>query len=182
MATSKSNSKRSSSSSEKITIPPISKQTAGAATGAIIGSVAGPVGAVVGGVLGSDGSESGGTLQRQVFHIHIHDRLRLHWGKARLIEVVEIHRHEVWEREENRDGEQGVQLCKVERRKESLGRKEELRRQERQRETKRREEGIERQEERREKDRSARPAVGFAREARRRGPGLGRVGFEPTKA
>ena len=40
-------------SSENIEIPPISKQTAGAATGAVIGSVAGPVGAVVGGVLGA---------------------------------------------------------------------------------------------------------------------------------
>ena len=39
----------SGSSSENIEIPPISKQTAGAATGAVLGSVAGPVGAVVGG-------------------------------------------------------------------------------------------------------------------------------------
>ena len=43
----------SASSSENISIPPISKQTAGAATGAVLGSVAGPVGAVVGGVIGA---------------------------------------------------------------------------------------------------------------------------------
>ena len=46
-------SSESAQSSENITLPPISKQTAGAATGAIIGAVAGPVGAVVGGVLGA---------------------------------------------------------------------------------------------------------------------------------
>ena len=34
------------SPSENIEIPPISKQAAGAATGAVIGSVAGPIGAV----------------------------------------------------------------------------------------------------------------------------------------
>jgi hypothetical protein len=40
-------------SSEDIQVPPISKQTAGAVTGAAIGSIAGPAGAVVGGVIGA---------------------------------------------------------------------------------------------------------------------------------
>ena len=45
--------KKSSPSSEDIQIPPIPKQTAGAVTGAAIGSIAGPTGAVVGGVIGA---------------------------------------------------------------------------------------------------------------------------------
>jgi hypothetical protein len=40
-------------SSEDIQVPPISKQTACAVTGAAIGSIAGPAGAVVGGVIGA---------------------------------------------------------------------------------------------------------------------------------
>ena len=43
---------KSGSESGDIQIPPISKQTAGIATGAVLGSVAGPVGTVVGGVIG----------------------------------------------------------------------------------------------------------------------------------
>jgi hypothetical protein len=45
--------KKSAPSSEDIQVPPISKQTAGAVTGAAIGSIAGPAGAVVGGVIGA---------------------------------------------------------------------------------------------------------------------------------
>ena len=45
--------KKSAPSSEDIQVPPIPKQTAGAVTGAAIGSIAGPVGAVVGGVVGA---------------------------------------------------------------------------------------------------------------------------------
>jgi hypothetical protein len=45
--------KKSPPSSEDIQVPPIPKQTAGAVTGAAIGSIAGPTGAVVGGVIGA---------------------------------------------------------------------------------------------------------------------------------
>ena len=45
--------KKSPPSSEDIQVPPIPKQTAGAVTGAAIGSIAGPAGAVVGGVIGA---------------------------------------------------------------------------------------------------------------------------------
>ena len=45
--------KKSPPSSENIQVPPIPKQTAGAVTGAAIGSIAGPAGAVVGGVIGA---------------------------------------------------------------------------------------------------------------------------------
>ncbi len=45
--------KKSAPSSEDIQVPPIPKQTAGAVTGAAIGSIAGPAGAVVGGVIGA---------------------------------------------------------------------------------------------------------------------------------
>jgi uncharacterized membrane protein len=45
--------KKSSPSSDDIQVPPIPKQTAGAVTGAAIGSIAGPTGAVVGGVIGA---------------------------------------------------------------------------------------------------------------------------------
>ena len=45
---SKPEDKKSRRASEDIQVPPIPKQTAGAVTGAAIGSIAGPVGAVVG--------------------------------------------------------------------------------------------------------------------------------------
>ena len=45
--------KKSVPSSEDIQVPPIPKQTAGAVTGAAIGSIAGPAGAVVGGLIGA---------------------------------------------------------------------------------------------------------------------------------
>jgi hypothetical protein len=45
--------KKSAPSSEDIQVPPIPKQTAGAATGGAIGSIAGPAGAVGGGVIGA---------------------------------------------------------------------------------------------------------------------------------
>ena len=45
--------KKSSPSSDDIQVPAIPKQTAGAVTGAAIGSIAGPTGAVVGGVIGA---------------------------------------------------------------------------------------------------------------------------------
>ena len=45
--------KKSLQSSDDIQVPPIPKQTAGALTGAAIGSIAGPAGAVVGGVIGA---------------------------------------------------------------------------------------------------------------------------------
>jgi len=38
---------------EKIEIPPIPKETAGAVAGAAVGSIMGPIGAVVGGVAGA---------------------------------------------------------------------------------------------------------------------------------
>ena len=45
--------KKSLQSSDDIQVPPIPKQTAGAVTGAAIGSIAGPAGALVGGVIGA---------------------------------------------------------------------------------------------------------------------------------
>ena len=45
--------KKSLQSSDDIQVSPIPKQTAGALTGAAIGSIAGPAGAVVGGVIGA---------------------------------------------------------------------------------------------------------------------------------
>ena len=45
--------KKNPPSSKNLQIPPIPKQTAGAVTGAAIGSIAGPSGAVVGGVIGA---------------------------------------------------------------------------------------------------------------------------------
>jgi hypothetical protein len=45
--------KKSPPSSKDLQVPPIPKQTAGAVTGAAIGSIAGPTGAVVGGVIGA---------------------------------------------------------------------------------------------------------------------------------
>ena len=49
----KSEKKTRPPSSEDIQVPPISKRTAGAVTGAAIGSIAGPAGAVIGGVIGA---------------------------------------------------------------------------------------------------------------------------------
>ncbi len=45
--------KKSPPSRKNLQVPPIPKQTAGAITGAAIGSIAGPSGAVVGGVIGA---------------------------------------------------------------------------------------------------------------------------------
>ena len=50
-----------STPSEKLQIPPISKEAAGAATGAVVGSVIGPVGAVIGGVIGAAVGRSAGS-------------------------------------------------------------------------------------------------------------------------
>src|SRR5205809_6119919 len=54
-------STENSTSSENITIPPISKPIAGAAAGAVLGSVGGPVGAVVGGVIGAIAGKAAAT-------------------------------------------------------------------------------------------------------------------------
>src|ERR1700730_2121133 len=61
--------KKSPRSSEDIQVPPIPKQTAGAVTGAAIGSIAGPTGALVGGVIGAvvgKAAADGGPVRKAV--------------------------------------------------------------------------------------------------------------------
>src|SRR5207302_7698170 len=60
-STENSKSSEQPPSKENITIPPISKPTAGAAAGAVLGSVAGPVGAVVGGMIGAIAGKAAAT-------------------------------------------------------------------------------------------------------------------------